>query len=254
MQSYISLKKRRWNVLATRAWLGIFPVLSFHAAPVGAATKVAYSAQSFKEPSSPLEKLEGMIIAVNSQARFVPAGSTVNFVRGDVLEVREALLKDRRKQVEKVKVIGFTQSLRAASDDDRGTLIDTNQYLNNPALAANPQEELYAVIANSRALLYGRIFLHPIAAQLHYVEVSINGALRVLRPGERLELKSDDLFKITRIASNINEASAVQFNIVARSENSKNAQTSIVAKTWHSLVFSHQGYVFCEIPMSIEIR
>jgi hypothetical protein len=59
---------------------------------------------------------------------------------------------------------------------------------------------------------------------------------------------------LVKIASNISDASQVQFNILPLVEVPPELKSPLQASTYHTLVFSHKGLVFGEIPLRIEQR
>lgn len=210
-------------------------LLGWWSVPLYAVYRVPQVYQDYKPASSPDEQLEQMTIVLNGLAQVVQAGETLYFIRGDKLVVTEARLRKRDKAIDDINIVGFVHPAKNHSYDDRGQEVDTSKELLDPEMMLDQDEGLYGVVASADNVLYGQIFLKPIAPHLNYIEVSVNGQARVVRPEELLVLKASDLFKVTAVSTNVKNHGEIQLRA-----------------TYQSLVFSHRGYDFATISMRID--
>ncbi len=213
---------------------------------------VAQEYRSYKEAQLPAECLSSIIIAVNGQPRLVASGGTLDFMRGDKLEIQEASLSNRKKDIAMVSIVGYQPVNTPYFKDLRGYTIDTASEL----LEANEQKsgeaKRYMIMASTKNLIHGKVFLEAREPKLAYVEVRVNGEPRVVRPGERLVVKGDDLFKVTRVATSIHDPRAVGFAVAFLGDGALEKQNLPAAASSHAIVVSNGAYEFGSIPLYIE--
>lgn len=189
------------------------------------------------------QTLDYMIVTLNGHAMIVKNKQELAFVRGDILIIKEVVLKSPRFHPKKVTMIGL-QGPDAAGDDIRNLPIDTAVSLVDKGAAVNPAGDTYAAIVSTKRSVNGWIGLRRIEPRLSYIDVLINGKAKVVREGEPLVVHAKDDFKVVRVVSNVEKQDEIRFQITQESED---------ASIKHFNIFvTNKNYVFAKVPLIVE--
>lgn len=180
--------------------------------------------------------LDYLIVEVNGEARMVKEGSELLILRGDRLLIKEASLVDRALEAKEVNVVGY----QGPKSDDRGRVFTTRDL--KPKHSEDQKGDVFAVLVSSKKVLHGSVFFRLMDPVLRYAELSINGAKRVMRDGERLTVKAADLVKVERVVTNLEKNDGVLFQIMPVDEKAKD----------YEIRFQRGGAAFARIPLKIE--
>ncbi len=190
--------------------------------------------------------LDYVILSVNGRTKKVSNGDELSYVRGDILKVVSASLRDPKKPIAQLRIpgLGFKGSVEV-----RNSTVDTSIDLVGKEGALDPTGAVYALVASSREVLHGAIFLHRLEPALSYIDITVNGKNRVMREGEVLKLKKSDHFKITKMVTNIKDNKEISFAVIPLLE-SKPKEFS--DKQNYQIVFKHKSRMFAKIPLTVE--
>jgi hypothetical protein len=158
------------------------------------------------------QKLDYMIIAVNGEPRMVRDGQEITIVRGDKLLVKDASLVDRSMQAGELNVVGFVGS-RKTPANDKGFELDTAVDL-KPGWSEDGRGDVYAIVAATRSLRHGSVFVRLLEPELRYAQLSVNGKPMILRAGEPITVAGPDKVKVERVVTNLQSNAGVYFQIV----------------------------------------
>jgi hypothetical protein len=212
----------------------------------GLAWNLPATYQSFKTPKDETLILDYMIVEVNGQVKKVNRDEEISFVRGDIIKITEAYLKNSKQAVDAVEISGFATS--EDSKDVRNRLLDTSASLIEKEGSLDLEGSVYVILSHSASFLHGVIYLRRVEPTLSYIDVLVNGKNRVMREGETLEVKKTDHFKVVNVVTNFANAKNVSFTIapILSQRNGKDKRQNF------EIIFRHKEYVFAKIPIEIE--
>ncbi len=189
-------------------------------------------------PATDGEKLDYMIIQVNDQPRLVRDGAELAVVRGDRLFIKEAQLNDKTAAIREVNVVGYKSP--SPKGEDRGYAFTTKDI--KTKYSEDQKGTVFAILASGKTVLHGTVYLRIVEPVLRYAELSINGARRVLRDGEALDVKAADMVKVEQVVTNLDQNDGVKFQITAVDLKTKS----------YEIRFQRGGEAFARIPLRIE--
>jgi len=200
----------------TMSRLLVLLVLSSH--PAVAVTK--------KNPQSH-EGLERIAISVNGKELPARDGETVTVFPHDRVKIKAPSSIH-------VNVVG----LHGLSDGNR----EFRPEMLDRVYAIGQGNSQFRVDIKLRGKLIGMFTLAEVMPELQGVEVSVNERQRVMRENELMVLRRQDLFKVTRVLTNIPNNEGVEYEVLAST--AKDSAT-------HKLRFSLAGKVFGEVPIKV---
>ena len=195
-------------------------------------------------------RLAQLLIEVNGRSRVLRDRETMNFVRGDVLEIKAAFLQGIDRKPEHVNLVGYRKS-GGQYLIDTGVPIDTAVYLSEGQLtwAADAQGTTFPIVVSTARTINGIVYLRRLDPQVKYVDVRINGAHRVMREGEPLIVGEDDKFKVTKVVTNLDENDDVEVKIVPFPSN---PFSHIRSAKYYEVHFVRKKYTFGKMPLLVE--
>ena len=191
-------------------------------------------------------KLDYLIMYVNGQAKKVSNNEEITFIRGDVLKIGEAYLKDERKSSLEINILGVEGS--DVTTDFRMKSLDTSNILTT-SVAPDAKEGIkFPVLVKSNSVLHGVVFLRRVEPVLGYIDVLINGKKSVMREGQEVRVKKKDKFKVVHVVTNLSDSKNITFEVVPylNHEGSNNNEEKF------NIVFQHKNFVFAKIPLLVE--
>ena len=224
----LRLPRRPWSLLvalaafATVAWVR-------PAVPTTAKPATAFGQQ-----------LDYVIVAVNGEPHLVHDGDELPVVRGDMIVVRDAVLRDPKLVPRSVRLVG---AHHGPHGDDRGLPFTTEQLRVRDS--ENKQGQTFAVLALTKGTLHGAVFLRVVEPELRYAEIQVNGRSRVLRDGEPLEVKATDQVKVSKVVTNLQSTDGVLFRIDKPVHPDKDAPAE------YEIRFTRAGQPFASIPLKV---
>lgn len=194
----------------------------------------------------PSDRLEFFVVDINGKPQKVKNGDELVVVTGDVIEVKEAVLRDPNRKVESVNLVGF-QSLQATrKGEDRGFAVRTDRDLLKH-WSIGKRGDLYKISATSGLNTHGEAYLRLIAPKIKFAELTVNGKKRLIREGELLRLKKTDQISINDVRTNIeDDREKVDFQIVTIDD------LALPGVKLFEIKFSRAGSIFARIPMQVE--
>lgn len=233
---------------------------------VGAAASWASATHAWTRPALPGPegateataaegRLESMIIAVNGEPRLVPAGGEITVFHGDQIEVRAATIEDQAPTPRTVDVVGLPDRAGAAKvGGDRGRVFSTTELL--PRHSRDGAGEVFAVVAHTKKVRHGLVYVRLVDPVLRWAEVSINGATRVVRDGEPLALRGADLLKIGRVTTSLAgrgaQADDVLVTVVPSGGGDQSEGAGKPGRTrFFEIRFARAGREFAMIPLVV---
>lgn len=200
--------------------------------------------RSLQEPNDKTMLLDYVIVEVNGTVKKVSRNEEISFVRGDILNVNEAYLKDSKKVINLLGIASSNPTKELL--DIRKKSVDSSLELIQKEEALDPEGAVYALIAQSGKTLHGAIFLRRVEPTLSYIDVLINDKIRVMREGESLQVKKSDHFKVVNVVTNIRDKKDVSFAVeILGTKTTGNVQN-------YQIVFRNKKYVFAKIPLAVE--
>lgn len=195
-----------------------------------------------KKPKDTSEELDYVVVKQNGHMKKINRNEELSFVRGDVLKITQAFLKDSQKTIQRVYLTGHQDA-----SDVREKILDTSTELTQAEGSLDAESSIYPLIVQSEKTLHGVIYFHRIEPTLSYVDILVNGKNRVMREGEKLQVKNSDHFRVTNVVTNIEENKNISFTVVSKSKKNTNPRTKE-----YEILFRHKAYVFAKIPMTVE--
>ena len=184
-------------------------------------------------------QLDYLIVEVNDARRLLRAGSQVEIVRGDKLEVVAAVLKDRHQRAQYINIVGFKNSLD--NGKDRGYLVNTDQQL-LPYFSQRGEGLVYAIVVGSGDKIHGEVFYRLLEPQLRYAVLQVNDSRSlVLRDGEPVRVALDDRLTIMNVSVNFTPRQGLTFDIYR----------DLNAAVQHEIRFARDAKIFARIPLQI---
>ena len=225
-------------------------------------------------------------LSVNDAPRLVQRGETLIVVRGDMLVIRAAEIRNAAPgTATSINLVGYspksptatatgpesgaalppgTDAVPPASGtaanwgDDRGHRIDTQSGLESRFAMATEPRETFPLRVSVRGRVIGEVFIRVVPATVAFVELSVNGERKVLRTGDSgppFELGTDDMMKVERIETNVSPRSEVLVRVQVASRTTSNAATESgarpVNRNNYELHFSRRGHTIARIPLHI---
>jgi len=219
-------------------------VFSCTAAQLLLALGLAFAAAGWVRPALPTrsqathtynQKLDYLVVTVNSESHIVADGDELAVVRGDQVTVKSCALRDHLTKAREVNVVG----LPGHGGQDLGRSFDTARL--EQRYSEDGKGEVYAILAESRNVLHGRVYLRLVTPVLRYAEVEINGKKQVVRDGEPLTVKATDQIKVARVVTNVAKEDGVLFQIVDAPDGNGT----------YEIRFVRSDQVFARIPLKV---
>lgn len=209
--------------------------------------------KNMPEPDDPGRHLDYYLVERNGERIFLSKDDELSFVRGDILKIVSAVLKNGKNQIEEVNVVGFRAKNAGEGRDDLGAEIDTASNLDSRYWAVNQEGTAYAVISASKGLKHGIALLKRTEPRLKYVDIRLNDKVRVMREGQVIRMKADDTFKVEKVVTNLKNLDQVRFKLVkVKKINQKKINKLLGNADAYELIFAHRSYIFASIPMLVE--
>lgn len=202
---------------------------------------------SLQEPSDKSLQLDYVILQINGETKKINGNEEISFVRGDLIKVKEAYLKDSKKAINLLAIMGAEESNQALNEIRKREL-DSSRELVQREGTLDPQGTVYALVAQSGGLLHGAIFLRRIEPTLSHIDIQVNGKARVMREGESLQVKKSDRYKVVNVVTNIRDSKEVSFAVVPVI----GAKSNDNYMQHYQIVFRNKDYVFAKIPLTVE--
>ena len=185
------------------------------------------------------QHLDYLIVEVNGERRLLLAGTQVEVVRGDTLKVISAVLKDRRRQVQYVNIVGFKNP--PDNGKDRGYLVNTDKQL-IPYFSQRGAGRIYAIVVGSGDKIHGEVYYRLLDPQLRYAVLRVNDSKSlVLRDGEPVQVGIDDRLTISKVSVNFTFRKGLTFDIY------RDANAAVP----HEIRFARDDKIFARIPLQI---
>jgi hypothetical protein len=243
-----------------RLWASAWAVAAVVSASSWAGAARAWTRPALPGPDGATEatpaegRLESMVITVNGEPRLVPAGAEITVFHGDVLEARDATLADHAKAPRTVDVIGLPDHPGAAkTGGDRGRAFNTTELLARHSL--DGAGEVFAVVAHTKKIRHGLVYVRLVDPVLRWAEVEINGAARVVRDGEPLSLRAADLLKIGRVTTSLagrgTEPGDVLVTVVPIGASGGDGNAGAGKTRFFEIRFARAGREFAMIPLVV---
>jgi hypothetical protein len=202
------------------------------------------SYRTLVNPNDEALLLDYMIVEINGQIKKVSRNEEISFVRGDLLKVTQAYLKNAKKVINLVELSGFKGPKEARTRN-----IDSSVELIEKEGSVDSEGTVYPLIAQSGATLHGAVFLRRVEPTLSYIDVLVNGKNRVMREGESLQMKKSDHFKVVNVVTNIQGNKNISFAVVPLVTAN---QKAVDMHQKYQILFRHKDYVFAKIPLTVE--
>jgi hypothetical protein len=154
--------------------------------------------------------LLSLVISTGQLQHRVSNGETLPILRGDRFRIESAQLVGQGIKPDRIDLVGFARSNQ--SNDDRGVWIDSSTEL-IPKFAVQPGGDKYSIRVYRRGVLAGEAFIHIVQPSLNYAEVSVNGAVRLVRSDDVLKVNAKDQFKLEKVVTNLGETSDVSVRL-----------------------------------------
>lgn len=164
-----------------------------------------------KPPVDKAAQLDFVIFTVNGESKVVRAGEELVVVRGDQVLVKDAALFDRTQKIREVNVVGWKSPDKNPSED-RGYFFNSSDLKSK--YSENGRGDVFAVLAQTKSLLHGTVYLKLIEPTLRYAELTVNGKPLTLRDGEKVEVSAKDLVKVEKVVTNLDSNTGVVFQMV----------------------------------------
>ncbi|NRA43374.1 MAG: hypothetical protein HRU09_00285 [Oligoflexales bacterium] len=230
-------QKRRWVILLASLFLVSFKIPEYYSKMLG--------------PKEIAEELDYFIIEHNGESKLLKNKETLSYVRGDELKIKAAKLRAGDHKPSEVNLVGFRHPIKPGNRHDLGFLIDTSSTLDKKQWAVDEKGEVFFIAAASKKLLHGYAYLKRLEPSLSYVDIQVNDQQRVMREGETLKLSSVDLFKVSRVVTNIKNLDHVTFQVVELGDQGK---AVLKSHELYEIRFKHRSHIFAKIPMEVEIK
>ena len=153
--------------------------------------------------------------------------------------VKEAGLRAPHLPIKEVNVVGFQAPHRG--NEDRGIAFDSAKDL-QAKYSEGGKGDVYAVVASSKGVLHGVVFLHLIAPALRYAEISVNGRAVTLRDGEPITVRGTDKVKVEKVVTNLESHDGVMFQMTEVDP----------AQGAYEIRFTRSGLAFATIPLRVK--
>lgn len=170
-----------------------------------------YRPPSERPVSDPKARLDMVILEVSGSRRSVKNHEEITLVRGDKIVIKSALLTNGQISTGALNLVGFTSAEHPGIFDQDAT-IDTNVDLVE-RWSERGEGLLYVITAVEKGRLQGEVYLRLTEPTLNYAVLSINGATRVMRDGELLQVLDTDMVKVERVETNVEPLTDVLFQI-----------------------------------------
>lgn len=188
--------------------------------------------------AEPALRLDYVLVLVNAKPHLLRDGEELAIVRGDQVVIKEAGLRDKQHLIKEVNVIGFQAP--KGGNEDRGQLIDTAKDL-KAKYSESGKGQVYAVLAGSKGVLHGGVFLRLIEPTLRYAEISVNGKQLTLRDGEPVTVRGTDKVKVEKVVTNLESHEGVMFQMTEVDP----------AQGAYEIRFLRSGLAFATIPLRV---
>ncbi len=199
--------------------------------------------QKLEPPKDPGILLDSVIIEINGQTKKVPSGGELPFVKGDLIKIRLALLKNAKAKSYPLSTEGISRTHELQTNKP----IDTSKDLNDKSGSVDPAASVFPIVLRSNQTLHGMIFLHRIEPTLSYADVLINGKKIVMREGEKISVKASDRFKVTKVMTNVPDNRDITFKVISMPDSPPAAPGKA-----YQIIFRHKAFTFARIPLTIE--
>ena len=193
-------------------------------------------------------ELDYAILEVNGDRRVVKNGETVAVVRGDILKIIDAFdLKGVKAKV--VNFVGFSPKNPVIRGEDRGYPIKTSIELIKK-WSSNGDGKSYRIVAKVGVEEIGKVTVEVIEPEVSYALIKVNGQDTVAKPGKFLYLKADDMLKVDRVVTNIeNDDTNVKVKMLEVPMNTTDADANY---RLFELRFYREDMMIARIPLQIE--
>ncbi len=198
--------------------------------------------------SAPIKTVQFQAVQVdlNGEVINVHSGEELVVVAGDEFRIKDAVFSDPRVKADYVNLIGYSKV--EGNVDDRGVMIRSDRDLDR-SWATDQRGSTYRIKVAYQRRHHLEISLRIVQPELRYVAMQINGATKVLRPGEVTKVKASDVFKVTEIATNVeNDSKNVDYRV--RKHNDQSTDKESIGT--YELQFLRRGRVFARLPLQIE--
>lgn len=192
------------------------------------------------------QSLDYILVKINGAVKLVRNGETISFVGGDIVEITAGHLNDTSSDISAINVYGYRSPKGGL--DDRFSIIDTANSLDKATWATDKKSLKFSVLASSRRLLHGVIYLERRDPKLSYVEVKVNNKTHLMRQGQNFVVSGSDKFKVEKVVTNIDDVENIEFsmielpmNPIIQDQNGKK----------YSIVLRYKNNVFARLPMTV---